>query len=311
MQRRPFVFALLMTCALSTFAQGDKPLTLVVPFPAGDALDATARAIAEAAGQELKTTVVVDNKPGAGGFIAADAVARSGNGATFLFGTTAMMTITPFVRKAPYAPSDFTPVARIATGNVVFSVPASFPAKTWAEFVAVAKQSPGKYSYASPGDGTLLHLAMEALQSAAGIKLLHVPYRGMAPALQDFLGGRVDVYGEAGIIPYVKAGSARALAVVGTARLPELPDVPSTKELGVSYQQPAWFGVFASKNTAPELAARVSNAIATAIARPEFKGKLPPGLQAAYTDGKALGAQIQAEQALYRKLIADLNIKLD
>jgi tripartite-type tricarboxylate transporter receptor subunit TctC len=311
MHRRNFAAATLIACTLSAHAQNPVPLTLMVPFPPGDALDATARAIAESAAQELKTTIVVENKPGASGFIAADAVARSTNGTTFLLGTTAMMTITPYARKAPYAPSDFAPVARIATINLVVSVGSGFPAKTWAEFVAVAKQNPGKFTYASPGDGTLLHLAMEALQSTAGFKFTHVPYRGMGPAMQDFLGGRIDVYSEPAVIAHVKAGTAKALAVVGDARLGDLPDVPTTRDLNVAYQQPGWFGIFAPKSVPAELTARLSSALAVAAARPELKGRLPVGVQSAYLEGKAFSSQIQSEQTLYRKLIADLNIKLD
>lgn len=311
MKRRSFAAAALLGLAFGVQAQSTGPLTLVVPFPPGDALDATARAVAEAASLELKLPIIVDNKPGASGFIAADAVARSTNQTTFLLGTTAMMSITPFAKKAPYAPSDFTPVARIATVNLVFSVPSSFPAKSWSEFVALAKASPGKYTYASPGEGTLLHMGMEALQSTAGFKLLHVPYKGMGPALQDFLAGRIDVYAEPGVITYVKAGKARALAVVGDARLAELPEVPSTRELKVPYEQPGWFGVFAPKSVPPALVERVSAALKKASALPELRGKLPPGVQSSYLAGAPFSTQIQTEQGIYRKLISDLNIKLD
>lgn len=311
MKRRVFSAAALLSLAMSAYAQTEGPLTLVVPFPPGDALDATARAVAEAAAQEMKVSIVVENKPGAAGFIAADAVARSTNQSTFLLGTTAMMSITPFVRKAPYSPSDFTPVARIATINLVVSVPSAMPAKNWAEFVTLAKSNPGKYSYASPGEGTLLHVGMESLQSAAGFKLLHVPYKGMGPALQDFLGGRVDVYAEPAVVSHVKAGTARALAVVGDARLPELPDVPSTRDLKVPYENPGWFGVFAPKNVPAALVARMSAALRRADARPELKNRLPAGVQSAYLDGGPFGSQIQTEQGIYRKVISDLNLKLD
>lgn len=311
MKRRTFAAAALLGLTVTAHAQSDAPLTLVVPFPPGDALDSTARAVAEAASQDLRLPIVVDNKPGASGFIAADAVARSNNQRTFLLGTTAMMSITPFAKKAPYAPSDFTPVARIAAINLVVSVPTSFPAKNWAEFIALAKQNPGKYTYASPGDGTLLHLGMEALQSTAGIKLLHVPYKGMGPALQDFLANRIDVYSEPAVIAHIKAGTARGLAVIGDARLPELPDVPTTRELKVSYEQQGWFGVFAPKSVPPELIARVSTALRNAIAGPELKGRLPPGVQSSYLQGTQFSNQILAEQSVYRTLISQLNIKLD
>lgn len=312
MKRRVFPAAVLLWLAVTAHAQSsDGALTLVVPFPPGDALDATARAVGEAASAELKSTLIVDNKPGASGFIAADAVARSTNRTTFLLGTTAMMSITPFAKKAPYAPSDFIPVARIATISLVVAVPSSFPAKTWAEFVALAKQNPEKYTYASPGEGTLVHMSMEALQKAVGIKLLHVPYKGMGPAMQDFLGGRIDVYSEPAIITHIRSGTARGLAVMSDTRLAELPDVPSTRELKVAVDQPGWFGVFAAKSVPIPLVERMSAALRSATARPELKGKLPAGVQASYLEGGALAKQIQAEQGLYRKLISDLNIKLD
>lgn len=311
MKRRNFAAAVLLGSTLAAQAQTNGPLTLVVPFPPGDALDGTARAVAEAAAKALNTTIVVENKPGAGGYIAADAVARSTNGSTFLMGTTAMMTITPFLRKAPYAPSDFTPISRIATLNLVVSVGSSVPAKTWAEFVALAKKDPSKYTYASPGDGTMIHLGMEALQSTAGFKLLNVPYKGMGPAMQDFLGGRIDVYSEPAVISHVKAGKATALAVVGDTRLTELPDVPTTRDLNVAYQQSAWFGIFAPKSVSPDLAARMGAALAAATTSPDIRGKLPAGVQPSYLDSNAFSAQIQTETVLYRKLIADLNLKLD
>lgn len=312
MKRRSFTAVALLGLSLVARAQSTStPLTLVVPFPPGDALDATVRAVAEAASLELKVPVIVDNKPGASGFLAATAVMRSNNQSTFLLGTTAMMSITPFAKKAPYAPSDFIPVARIATISTMVAVPSNFPAKSWEEFVSLAKKNPGKYTYASPGEGTLLHMNMEALQKAAGIQLLHVPYKGMGPALQDFLGGRVDVYSEPGVISHIKAGTVRGLAVLSESRLPELPDVPSTRELKVAADKPGWFGVFAPKNAPPAVVERLSTALRNATARSELKAKMPPGVQASYLDGSALAQQIQAEQAVYRKLISDLNIKLD
>jgi tripartite-type tricarboxylate transporter receptor subunit TctC len=313
MKRRTLAVAA-MLCGLTALAQaqsGAAPLRLVVPFPPGDALDATARAMAELAAADLQRSIVVENKPGASGFIAADAVVRSTDASTFLLGTTAMMSVTPFLKKAPYAPSDFTPVGRIATITTVFSVPSSFPAKTWPEFVALAKKNPGKYSYASPGEGTIIHMGMEILQRAAGIQLLHVPYKGMGPALQDFLGGRIDVYSEPAVITHIKAGTARGLAVMSNSRLNELSDVPSLKEVGIPFEQEAWLGVFAPKSMPADLVERMGAALAKAASRPELQGKLPPGIQIASMGKQPFSQKIQSEQAVYKKLISELNIKLD
>jgi tripartite-type tricarboxylate transporter receptor subunit TctC len=287
------------------------PLRLVVPFPPGDALDSTARALAEFTATELQRTIVVENKPGASGFIAADSVAQSHDTGTFLLGTTAMMSITPFLKKAPYSPSDFTPVARFATITTIVAVPSGFPAKTWPEFVALAKKNPGKYTYASPGEGTIIHMGMESLQRSAGIQLLHVPYKGMGPALQDFLGGRVDIYSEPAVINHIKAGTARGLAVMSNNRLNELPDVPSLKEVGVTYENEAWLGVFAPKNTPAGLVTQMGAALAKAAARPEIQGKLPPGVQIGYLGKEPFAQKIRSEQTSNKKLISDLNIKLD
>ena len=312
MKRRTLTAAALLgpsTLLPATAQTNSSPITVIVPFPPGDALDATVRAMAAAV--QLKVPVITDNKPGASGFIAATAVQRSNNQATFLLGTTAMMAITPFAKKAPYAPNDFIPVARIATISTMVAVPNSFPARTWEEFVALAKKNPGKYSYASPGEGTLLHMNMEALQKAVGIQLVHVPYKGMGPALQDFLGGRIDVYMEPGVISHIKAGTARGLVILSDTRLPDLPDVPTTRELKVSVSQPGWFGIFAPKNQPPGVARRLATALRSATESPELKSKMPPGVQAAFLDGNGLAKLIQTDQALFRKLITDLNIKLD
>lgn len=310
--KRRSVLALSLCFAAAAHAQlAGQSVTLVVPFPPGDALDTTARAVADALAAEIKMPVVVENRAGAAGAIAAEAVTRSTNQATFLWGTTAMMSITPFLRKTPYAPSDLVPVARVATISSPVALSNNLPAKTWAEFVVLAKQNPGKYSYASPGEGTGVHMSVEALQKAADIKLLHVPYKGMGPALQDFLGGRIDVYAEAAVIPHIKAGTARGVAVVGDTRLPDLPDVPTLRELKVPFEQVFWFGILAPKNVPAPLSDRVGAALRVAMARPDIKGRIPPGVAASFADAAGFAQQIQAEQVVYRKLIADLNIKLD
>ena len=311
MLRRTFAALVLSALAATAGAQNAGPLRLIVPFPPGDALDATARAMAEIAAADLKRTIVVENRPGASGFIAAEAVSRSGDGATFLLGTTAMMSVTPFLKKAPYAPSDFTPVARIATITPVVTVSSEFPAKTWAEFVSLVKANPGKYSYASPGEGTMIHMSMEVLQKAAGVRLLHVPYRGMAPALQDFLGGRIDVYTEPAVIAHIKAGKARGLAVMNPIRLRELPDVPTLKELGVAFDREAWLGVFAPRDVPADLVERMGQALAKAAGSAELQQRMPPGAQVTHMAAGPFGQLILSEQTDYKKLISDLNLKLD
>lgn len=304
--------ALALSCvAAVAHAQSSAPLRIVVPFPPGDALEAAARTLAEFAAGELGRPVVVENKPGASGFIAAEQVARATDDATYLLGTTAMMTITPYLRKAPYAPSDFVPVGRVATITGVFVIGNPVPARSWAELVALAKGQPGKLTYATPGEGTILHLSMEMLQKEAGLKFVQVPYKGMGPAMTDFLGGRIDIYTEPAIIAQVKGGNGKALAVMGPVRLPDLPDVPTLAELGVRFDAQPWIGLFAPKSASPKTTAELEAAIRNAAARPEFRAKLPAGIAAAFADRQAFGRQIEAEQGGYRKVIADLNLKLE
>lgn len=299
--------------AALSYAQADSGgvIKLVVPFPAGNSLDAAARSLADGVAKELRRTVVVENRAGASGSIAAARMVTNKESDAFLFGTTAMMAVTPYVMKTQYSPSDFTPVAKTVDINTIVTVPAEFPAKTWQEFVQLAKRDPGKYSYATPGPGTIIHLSMELLQAAAGIRLLHVPYRDTNAAVQDFLGGRVDIYSEPVVIQFIQSGKARGLGVMSNTKIPQLPDVPALGQLGVPIKHQAWLGVFAPKSVDPALIAQFEKAVQTAVASPEFRAKLLPGLLPAFLDGKAFAQQISQEQVAYRQLISDLKIKVE
>lgn len=286
-------------------------VTLVVPFAAGNALDAAARALASVAGETLGRSIVVVNRPGASGAIAAASLVTNQEENAFLFGTTAMMAITPYIMKATYSPADFVPVAKTVNITTIFSVPADSPAKSWQAFVDLAKQNPGKYTYASTGQGTIIHLSLEILQAASGIKLLHVPYSNTGAAMQDFLGGRVDVYTEPAVIQHIQSGQIRGLAVLADKRLAELPDVPSMGELGVPFGYQPWLGVFATRFVDPKLIQDMESAVKQAVSSQTFQDKLPPGLQAAYMDHQAFTQQIGSEQSMYKKIIEDMGLKLD
>lgn len=308
--RLPLAAALFSTVLLApAHAASDTPLRLVVPFPPGDGLETAARVLADRAATELGRSIVVENRPGASGAIAAEAVARSDDGVTFLLGTTAMMTITPYLKTTPYAPADFKPVARAATIAPIFTVRPDLPVSDWKEFVWLAKKNPGKYTYGSPGEGTSIHMGMEVLQKAAGIQVLQVPYKGMGPALQDFLGGRIDIYTEPAIIAHVQAGKAKALMTMGEKRLPELPDVPTAEELGVEMKLQPWIGVFAPKAAPDELVQRLEQAMSRAVSDPAFATKLPPGVQPSFLAAMPFGAQIQEEQRVFGGLIDELGLK--
>lgn len=312
MLRRTVLAGLLAVSSLGhaqTVASG-APLKLIVPFPPGDGLETAARVLGDLIAKDLNTTVVIENRVGASGVIAAEAVARSNDARTLLVGTTALMGITPFLRSVPYSPADFDPIAKFAHISAVMTIRNEIPAKTWAEFAALVKANPKKYTYAIPGEGTLTHLAMEATTRNAGIEMLAVPYKGMAPALQDFLGGRIDLYTEPAVVPYVKAGKVRALAVNSATRLAALPDVPTYQEAGIRAASTPWIGVLATKAMPADLKQQLVEAFRRAVASPEFAAKLPVGIEAAYGPSTDFARQIQAEQAYYKQLIASLNLKL-
>ena len=195
-------------------------IKLVVPFPPGDALETATRVLADLAKDELGRQIVIDNRPGASGFIAADNVARSTDGTTFLLGTTAMLSITPYLKKAPYDPADLTPIAQVAEITPVFSVQPSLPANSWQDFVTLARANPGKYTYASAGNGTSIHLAGELFTSMAGVDLLHVPYKGSGPAMTELLGGQVDYMFDSitSAKPHIDSGKLTAIAVTTSKR---------------------------------------------------------------------------------------------
>lgn len=308
------VLSVAVLCGFSVLAQAqtsDTVIKLIVPFPAGNPLDSAARTLADVAATDLGRPIIVENRAGASGSIAAASLASGKERNAFLFGTTAMMAVTPYLIKTQYSPADFVSVGKVVNINTIVTVPASFPAKTWDEFVSLAKRNPGKYTYATPGPGTIIHLSMEMLQAAAGIQLLHVPYRDTNAAIQDFLGGRIDVYSEPAVIQLIQAGKARGLGVVANTKIPELPDVPALGQLGVPIKYQAWLGVFAPKTVDPSLTSRMEKAIQKAAASPEFKSKLLPGLTPSFADSKSFTQQISSEQIAYKKLIADLNIKVE
>ena len=312
MLRRTFSASLIAVtfAAHAQIGGSASPLKLVVPFPPGDGLENAARVLGDLVSKDLKIPVIIENRPGGSGVIAAEAVAKSTDGRTFLVGTTAIMGITPLLRAVPYAPADFDPIAKFAHISAVMAIRNDIPAKNWAEFAALAKAAPGKYTYATPGDGTLTHLAVAAITRNAGIQMQAIPYKGMGPALQDFIGGRLDLYTEPAVVPHVKSGAVRALAVASRTRLPELPDVPTYEEAGIKAASTPWIGVLAPKATSPELKRQLSDAFRRAVASPDFANRLPTGIQAAYSSSSDFSTQIRGEQEFYKQLITSLDLKI-
>jgi tripartite-type tricarboxylate transporter receptor subunit TctC len=296
----------------------DKTTRFIVPFPAGGVLDVLTRSVAEPLQRASGHTVVVDNQPGASGNLGIAQVARAaGDGATVLFIPQGNITInatlmpnTPFTWER-----DFKPVTLVAYAPNVMVVHPSVPAKTVAELVAHAQAFPGKLAYASPGNGSSLHLIGELIKREAKIDMLHVPYKGTPPALQDLVGGQVQVMFGAvpTLLPAIKAGQVRALAVTTAQRTNTLPDVPTLAEAGVAgIDVPSWYGVMVPAATPPPLIERMHAALAAAMAQPEVRSKLAAqGLTTVGNAPAAFAAQIQRETAVWADVIRAARIKTE
>ncbi|MBT2322379.1 tripartite tricarboxylate transporter substrate binding protein [Variovorax paradoxus] len=256
-----------------------RPITLVVPQAAGGTNDIVGRLVGQKIGEVLGASVVVDNRPGAGGNIGTQLVARaSKDGYTLLMTISSSQAINPALyRNAGFDPvKDFRPVGLIGAVPNVLLVNPSFPARSLNELLALAKRKDAAYQYASAGNGTLNHLLGEMLNSMAGIQLQHVPYKGVAPAINDVLGGQLPIVFASlpSALPHIKAGKLRALAVSGDKRSPALPEVPAIAESVPGYNGTLWVGLFAPAGLPPELLAKLQDATQKAVASSDLREKL-------------------------------------
>ena len=245
----------------------DRPVTFIVPFPAGSAIDFLARAVANAGGESLGKQFVVENRTGAGGNIGGAAAAHANpDGYTFLFGTPAPIAMNKLMYKGLNYDSekDFTPVILVAKSPLIIAAKLDLPAKTLGELITYAKQNPGKVNVGHPGNGTLGHITSELTQQSAGVKMTNVPYRGTAPLTTDLLGGQVDVAMDfmPTYVPLVKEGKIRALAVTTSQRAVQLPDVPTAQEAGIKgYEASAWYAVVAPTGTPKDIVGRMNKLV--------------------------------------------------
>lgn len=257
-----------------------RAISLVVPFAAGGPTDAMARVLALKLGDKLGQQVIVDNRGGAGGGIAAELVARSpADGYTLFFGTTGTMAINPSLyAKLRYDPiKDFAPISLMATTMNVLVTSPQVPVKTLSELVALARTKPGELSYGSAGNGSSNHLSGELFATSAGIRLNHVPYKGSAPALVDLLGGRISMMFDtiARQTQNIASGKVTALAVTGPARSPLLPQVPTAQEAGLKgFDVTIWYGVLAPRGTPAPVVDRLQREIATVMASDDMKQRM-------------------------------------
>lgn len=302
------------TAALAAFP--DKPVRLVVPFAPGGGTDLIARTLGAGMSQALGQTVLVENKPGAGTVIGTDAVAKSpADGYTLVVATFAHAVNPSLQPKLPFDTARaFTPVILLGRGPNVLVVRADSPYKSVQDLVAAAKANPGKLTYASQGNGTSAHLAGEMFTNLAKVQMTHVPYRGAGPALNDLLGGQVDViFGTAAAVSnFVDQGKLRALGVTTPQRSPALKDVPAIAETVPGYVVESWYGLYAPAGTPADVVARLNAAAAKAARSPEFSKKVEQeGLVISAGAPAELDAYVRAEEARWRKVVKDNNIKAE
>ncbi len=321
MQRRHILAAAFAGALPAAFAQGgypNRPIRLVVPFPPGGGTDATSRLIAEKFTSLLGWTVVVDNKPGAGGNIGIDAVAKSApDGYTIGMGQAANLAINPALyAKMPFDPlKDLTPIASIAEQPVVLVVRADSPLKTLADFVAAAKAQPGALGVAQAGNGTVGHLAGEMLERRAGVQLLQVPYKGAGPAMNELLGGQVPAYigNTVSVMSQLTAGKIRALAITSAQRLPSMANIPTVAEQGYpGFDATTWLGLVGPAGLPADIVTRLNAETVKILARADVKDKLAfEGSLATPGTAQQFTTHIRAEHAKWGKLIRDANIRLE
>jgi tripartite-type tricarboxylate transporter receptor subunit TctC len=297
-------------------AYPDKPIRLIVPYAAGGGADGAARIVAQRLSVALGQQVLIDNRAGGGGVIGADAAAKAApDGYTVLFDASAFAA-NPALRKLPFdARKDFIPVSLVVVAPNILVVPPQSSYKTLQEFMAFARANPGKLNFGSAGNGSASHLAGETLNDLARIDLLHVPYKGGAPALNDLMGNQIASYfgNTASTLGHVKAGKLRALAVGSSRRLPALADVPTLAEAGLpGFVSQEWNGVFVPKGTPDEVVKRLAKELRATLAEPEVKAKLTQlGLEPVGNGPAEFAAFVKTEMAKAADIVKARNIKLD
>lgn len=318
------LFMMLVTClgcfaAFRTFAQDypSRPIRIIVPFSAGGAVDGPMRVIAQELSKSFNQQVIVENRPGAGAMIGSEAVAKSApDGYTLLLASQTNAISASLYSKLAFNPiEDFAPISLIAREPGVLVVHPSLPVKTVAELVAYARDQPGKVDYASSGNGSGQHLFAAMFASMAAVKMSHVPYRGSGQATTDLIGGQVKVSipGMAGMIGHIKAGKLRPLAVTGTKRSPQLPDVPTLDESGLKgYSAYVWMGLLAPKGTPTTIIDKLYRELATALASDEVKTYFSSAsIETVGSSPAEFDTYFREEKDRWAKIIKETGAKVD
>ena len=296
----------------------DRPIRLVAPFPAGGLADVLGRAVGDEISKTLGQTVIIENRSGGGGNTGADAVAKAEpDGYTLLMSSAGILTANPYLySKMPFdAETAFAPVSNVADMSMLVVVRSDLAQKSLKDLVAFARSNPNKLNFGSAGIGTTGHLGLAMLMHAAGIKLTHVPYRGAAPSITDLLAGQIDgvVDNPPTVLPHIRSGRLRALAVAARGRLPLLPDVPTAAEAGVpNYEASSWFGVMAPARTPQPIIERLHKELAAAVRTPAMQERFASSGARLIGDTPAeFAARIKKERAMWGEIIGAANIKAD
>ena len=319
MRRRLFLGGLALpftaASALAQPAWPARPVRMVVPLPVGGAADAIARAIAQHLQATLGTPWVVDNRPGASGTIGADLVAKADpDGYTFLSHTSAI-TIQPHMGHAPYEVlRDFVPVGQTIAGSYVLVTTPSFPAHNLREWIAAVRRAPGRYSYGSHGSGSGPHLAMELLKDAGDLYIVHVPFRGAAPALNELLAGRLDMSFETtfAALPHIRAGRLKAIALGGPRTLDALPGVGTVAEVYPGFDTDGWQGLFAPAGTPATIVRRVSDETAGALHQPALANRIVElGFRPVGSTPEQFAALVRSDDDKWGRVVRERHIRPD
>jgi tripartite-type tricarboxylate transporter receptor subunit TctC len=294
-----------------------KPIRIVAPSSTGGGIDAVARIVAQAS-PALGQQMVVENRPGANGMIGTELVAKAApDGYTLVVGFTGAIAVNiSLYKKLPYDPvRDLTPVTLVTSSPALIVAHPSVPARNMAELIKLEKSNPGSLTYGTGGTGTGSHLAMELLNLTAGTRLLHVPYKGVGPALTDVLGGQIMLMVSSPLSsqPHVQSGRLRALAVTGRTRVAAMPDVPTMIESGFrDFESTSWFGILAPAGTPPAIIARLNSEIVNLLRRPEIREQIArTGSDPVGSSPEAFGAYIKSEIDKWAKVIKAANIQIN
>jgi tripartite-type tricarboxylate transporter receptor subunit TctC len=321
MHRRHLIAAVLATSVVgSAFAQNypSKAIRLQVPFAPGGTTDIVARVISEPLAKAIGQSVVVENKAGGGGVVGATETAKAlADGYNLGMATVSTTAANPAINpKIPYNPlTDFTPIVNIAATPNVIAVHPSFPARDYKAFVAELKKNPGKYSYASSGTGGIGHLQTELWKSLAGVFITHIPYRGAGPALNDTVAGQVPIIFDnmPSALPFIQTGKLIPIVVAAPQRLPQLPNVPTFKEVGLEpVNRMAYYGIYGPKGLSKEVVEKINSGVKKALQDPAVVKRIQDtGSLVVANTPEEFAAQIKAEYEVYKKVVEQQNLKLD